>query len=265
MSDRLDSIAPLGRDSVPLVYISCSGSSSATATSGSSAGPSAHHSATSDQPGRGAAPIQPRTPSPQSASFNACSATSARASSTTRWRASACPRMNATSSAVSMKLIGTRIRPSLAAASVTTAYSQQLCASRASRSPLTRPRVVSAAHIRFTDALYSAKVCRWVAGDQRRACPDGGRRCGAAGRRARAGAPRSIGEVTSAPGRGRRSPGRAAAAVNRVAAGALGAPRSRRRPARCAQSAHVVPPGAGFACVADLNQVSASVPRSPSM
>ena len=32
---RLVSIAPLGRDSVPLVYMSCTGSSSATAASGS--------------------------------------------------------------------------------------------------------------------------------------------------------------------------------------------------------------------------------------
>ncbi len=62
ISERLDSITPLGRDSVPEVYISRSGSSSSITTSGSCAGPTRHQSSTFSQPGAGCAPIQPRTP-----------------------------------------------------------------------------------------------------------------------------------------------------------------------------------------------------------
>src|SRR3954453_14001766 len=47
--ERLGSITPLGRDSVPEVYISRSGSSSATATSGGSSGPERTQASTSSQ------------------------------------------------------------------------------------------------------------------------------------------------------------------------------------------------------------------------
>src|SRR4051812_12422551 len=84
ISDRLESITPLGRDSVPEVYISRSGSSSAIATSGASVEPSRHHGSTSSQPPDGAAPesgIQPRTPPSTPAAASALSAVGASASS----------------------------------------------------------------------------------------------------------------------------------------------------------------------------------------
>src|SRR4051794_18231524 len=75
-SDREDSTTPLGRDSVPEVYISRRGSSSATATSGGLSSPVRHQPSTSSQPGAGAAPdrpIQPRTPPGTSAAASALS------------------------------------------------------------------------------------------------------------------------------------------------------------------------------------------------
>src|SRR5690349_23875262 len=50
ISERLESSTPLGRDSVPEVYIIRIGSSSPTGTSGGSVGQSRHHPATSSQP-----------------------------------------------------------------------------------------------------------------------------------------------------------------------------------------------------------------------
>src|SRR3954471_14782046 len=86
ISERLDSITPLGRDSVPDVYISRSGSSSPTGTSGAVSGPSVHQPSTSSQPSVGSAPesgIQPRTPPGVPAMLNAFSAVGASASSAT--------------------------------------------------------------------------------------------------------------------------------------------------------------------------------------
>jgi hypothetical protein len=88
--ERLESITPLGRDSVPEVYIRRSGSSSATGTSGASVGPSRHQPSTSSQPAAGAAPdrpIQPRTAPATPASASAFSAVAASASSATTPRA----------------------------------------------------------------------------------------------------------------------------------------------------------------------------------
>ncbi len=96
ISDRLDSITPLGRDSVPDVYISRSGSSSLTATSGASTGPSDHQPSTSSQPVAGVAPdsgIQPRTPPSTPAAASAFSAVGASASSATIPLAPECRRM----------------------------------------------------------------------------------------------------------------------------------------------------------------------------
>src|SRR4051812_23757018 len=80
ISERLDSMTPLGRDSVPDVYISRSGSSSATATSGAASGPVRHHSSTSSQPSAGAAPdrrMTPQTPPVREPSASAAAGTSA--------------------------------------------------------------------------------------------------------------------------------------------------------------------------------------------
>ncbi len=62
ISEREDSITPLGRDSVPEVYMSRSGSSSAIGTSGIVSSPDCHQGSTSSQPAAGAAPIQPADP-----------------------------------------------------------------------------------------------------------------------------------------------------------------------------------------------------------
>jgi hypothetical protein len=86
ISERLDSITPFGRDSVPEVYISRSGSSSPTGTSGAVSGPVRHQSSTSSQPAAGAAPespIHPRTPPSTPAAASASAAVDARASSVT--------------------------------------------------------------------------------------------------------------------------------------------------------------------------------------
>jgi len=96
ISDRLESITPFGRDSVPEVYISRSGSSSPTGTSGAVSGPSVHQPSTSSQPSVGAAPdsgIHPRTPPVTPAMVSAFSAVGARASSATIPVAPACWRM----------------------------------------------------------------------------------------------------------------------------------------------------------------------------
>ena len=96
ISERLGSSTPLGRDSVPEVYISRSGSSSAIGTSGASAGPCRHQSSTSSQPAAGAAPdspIQPRTPPDSPAEAAAFSAVGARASSATMPADPECRRM----------------------------------------------------------------------------------------------------------------------------------------------------------------------------
>ncbi len=96
ISDREDSITPLGRDSVPEVYISRSGSSSATSTSGACPGPVRHQAPTSCQPAAGAAPedpIQPRTGSATPAAARAASAVPARAASATIPLAPECRRM----------------------------------------------------------------------------------------------------------------------------------------------------------------------------
>src|SRR3954471_7101281 len=86
ISDRLDSITPFGRDSVPDVYMSRSGSSSPTGTSGAVSGPSDNPPSTPSQPFVGAAPdsgIQPRTPPVTPAIDSAFSAVGASASSVT--------------------------------------------------------------------------------------------------------------------------------------------------------------------------------------
>src|SRR4051812_6750627 len=96
ISDLLDSMTPFGRDSVPDVYISRSGSSSPTGTSGAVPGPSLHQPSTSSQPWLGTAPdsaIQPRTPSVTPAMPSAFSAVGARASSATIPTAPECRRM----------------------------------------------------------------------------------------------------------------------------------------------------------------------------
>ncbi len=157
ISDRDGSSTPLGRDSVPLVYISRSGSSSATTTSGSSAGPALHQSCTSSQ-FAAAPPIRPRIPSDAPAVAIAFSAVAISASSATMPDAPEWPRMNAISSAFSMKLIGTSTTPSFAVANTSTTKDQELRPSRASRSPLRSPRAASAPAARFTAASNSPKV-----------------------------------------------------------------------------------------------------------
>src|SRR4051812_43809591 len=130
ISDRLESMTPLGRDSVPDVYISRSGSSSATRTSGALSSPSVHHGSTSSQPSAGVAPespIQPRRPPSWPAAASACSAVGASASSATIPLAPECRRMYAISSGPSMKLTGTSTMPSLEVANARTANRQQLC------------------------------------------------------------------------------------------------------------------------------------------
>ncbi len=85
ISARLDSIAPFGRDSVPEVYISRTGSSSATTTSRRLTGPDLAQPATSSHPGSGAVPasaIQPRTPSGVPATWTAWATCGYSASST---------------------------------------------------------------------------------------------------------------------------------------------------------------------------------------
>ena len=152
-------MTPLGRDSVPEVYIRRTGSSSATATSGADSSPACHQSSTSSQPAVGAAPespIQPRTPPSTPAVASAFSAVVASASSVTipvapEWR-----RMKAISSGPSMKLTGTRTTPSRAVAKSSTANCQELWLSSASRSPLARPRSARACAARLTAASNSA-------------------------------------------------------------------------------------------------------------
>src|SRR5919202_420171 len=95
ISDRLESITPLGRDSVPEGYMSRSGSSSATATSGALASPSRHQGSTSSQPSAGACPdrlIQPRRPPSTPATSSALVAVGASTSSATTPLAPECRR-----------------------------------------------------------------------------------------------------------------------------------------------------------------------------
>src|SRR5690242_18536389 len=166
ISDRLDSMTPLGRDSVPDVYMSRSGSSSPTSTPGSPGSTMrpcssrSSHPSKSSQPSVGPLPIQPRTPPLTPAVASAPSAVAASSSSTTMPDAPAWVRMYAISGAVSMKLIGTSTTPSRAVANATVANCQQLCDSSASRSPLARPRSASACAHRLTAASNSANVSR---------------------------------------------------------------------------------------------------------
>ena len=123
ISEREDSITPLGRDSVPEVYMRRSGSSSAIGTSGIVSSPDRHQASTSSQPAAGAvpeAPIQPRTPPWIPAAASACST------------------------------------PSRVVAKASSTYGQQLWLSSASRSPLARPRSASACAVRLTAASNSA-------------------------------------------------------------------------------------------------------------
>ena len=68
--------------------------------------------------------------------------------------------MKAISSAPSMKFTGTSTTPIFAVANASTAYCQELWASSASRSPLSRPRAASALAVRFTATSNSAKLTR---------------------------------------------------------------------------------------------------------
>src|SRR5829696_5669665 len=163
ISDRLDSITPLGRDSVPDVYMSRSGSSSPTGTSGGVSGPAVHQASTSSQPSPAASPdsgIQPRTPPVTPAVLSAFSAVGASASSATIPLAPECVRMKAISSGPSMKLTGTSTIPSYAVAKTSTAYCHELWLSSASRSPLARPRSARTCAVRLTAASNSAYVNR---------------------------------------------------------------------------------------------------------
>ena len=156
ISEREDSITPLGRDSVPEVYMRRSGSSSAIGTSGIVSSPDCHQGSTSSQPAAGAAPIQPRIPPSVPAAASAWPAVPARAASVTRPQAPEWRRMKAISSAPSMKLTGTRTTPSRAVAKASSTYCQQLWLSKASRSPLARPRPARACAVRLTAASNSA-------------------------------------------------------------------------------------------------------------
>lgn len=122
--ERLESSAPLGRDSVPEVYISRIGSSSATTTSGGVPSCSSQVR-TSVQPDGGCVPITTRrvTLPPD---VIASSAVGTSAPSTTKVSAPLWSRMKPISSAPSMKFTGTRIAPSLAVAKESTANCQQL-------------------------------------------------------------------------------------------------------------------------------------------
>ena len=96
ISERLDSNTPLGRDSVPEVYINRSGSSSATAISGAVAAPCCHQRSTSSQPSTGPEPerpITPRIPPVIPAEASAFSAAGTSLSSATSPRASEWLRM----------------------------------------------------------------------------------------------------------------------------------------------------------------------------
>jgi hypothetical protein len=150
MIERLDRRTPFGRDSVPLVYISRSVSSSATCVPGGVASSCPIQACASSQPSAGDAPIHPLRATSASATAG-CSA-----SSTITPDAPECPRMNAISSAPSMKLIGTITAPSRARAKFSTTYSTQLCDSTAIRSPFATPRCVSAFATRLTAASSSA-------------------------------------------------------------------------------------------------------------
>ena len=158
ISDRLLSSAPLGRDSVPEVYISRTGSSSPTGTYVAPAA-CANHSAMSVQPS-GAPPIATRPVTVPAEAASALSATGTRASSTTKQLAPEWSRMNAISSAPSMKLTGTSTTPARAVAKSSTANCQQLWLSSASRSPLVRPASASAAAVRSTRSSNAANVSR---------------------------------------------------------------------------------------------------------
>ena len=68
--------------------------------------------------------------------------------------------MKRTSSAPSMKLIGTMIAPSRASASDATTNPCELCENSAIRSPWRTPRAVSALAVRLTVASSSAYVWR---------------------------------------------------------------------------------------------------------
>src|SRR5271170_3452272 len=156
ISEREDSITPLGRDSAPEVYMRRSGSSSAIGTSGIVSSPDCHQGSTSSPAGgRG------RTdPAPDSALGSgggqrflggASQGGLGDHAAGPEWR-----RMNAISSAPSMKLTGTRTTPSRAVAKASSTYCQQLWLSRASRSPLARPRSARACAARLTAASNSA-------------------------------------------------------------------------------------------------------------
>ncbi len=86
---------------------------------------------------------------------SAAAATSCRPSSATNPVTPACSTMNATSSALSMKLIGTSTAPSRASAKDNVAKCQQLCDSSPIRSPCSTPRAVSALATRLTTASHS--------------------------------------------------------------------------------------------------------------
>jgi hypothetical protein len=163
ISDFDDSMTPLGRDSVPEVYIRRSGSSSSTATSGACGEPSVIQVPTSSQSPDGAVPpraIQPRTPPVSPETAMALSAVGARVSSVIRPFAPLWPRMKPISSALSMKLTGTRMTPRRAVAKASTANSHELCDSNASRSPFSRPFAARVFAQRFTASSNSAKVAR---------------------------------------------------------------------------------------------------------
>jgi hypothetical protein len=91
ISERLDSMTPLGRDSVPEVYIRRSGSSSAIGTSTADGSPVSIQVSTFSHSPVGVAPdspIQPRIPPARPAEARAFSAVGASASSVTRPAAS---------------------------------------------------------------------------------------------------------------------------------------------------------------------------------
>jgi hypothetical protein len=158
---RLECMTPLGRDSVPLVYIRRSTWSSSTTALGAGVVVVSHcakscHPAGARCPPVSATLVKALLPSP--AARMASSAAGISSGSTINPVAPLCRRMYAISWAVSMKLRGTSTTGARAVANASTAYCQQLCASNAMRSEGPNPLSRRAAAARSTVMSKSANV-----------------------------------------------------------------------------------------------------------
>ena len=153
-------MAPLGRDSVPLVNIIWIGSSDPTSCQPSLSSSWSRRSDTGRQPSGVVSPAWGIANFGRLFPFCAiaASATGQSASSHSIIEAPEWPRIKATSSAFSMKLIGVVTAPSRASAKRSTTKLRLLWDRSATRSPFFTPSAASAFAARFTAVSSSAKV-----------------------------------------------------------------------------------------------------------